>query len=98
MAALLKPENTGCMHLKSILKNPESYDMRLDLIRYFIRSFFNVLWNKQIDLHNRIMLDIMAGRHEERAFLEVRINEACIRQNMAPLLTPKRRITMPSIP
>ncbi|CAD8205919.1 unnamed protein product [Paramecium octaurelia] len=98
LTSLLKSENTGCMHLKSILKNPESYDMRPELAGYLIRSYFTILWNKSNPLHHRLILEVMAGRHEERAFLEVRINEACIRQNMAPLLRPKRRITLASVP
>lgn len=98
MTALLKPENIGCLHLKSIMKNPESYDVRPDLVRYFMRSFFTILWNKRSPTHHKLILEVMAGRHEERAFLEVRTNEACVRQHAAPLITPKRRITLPSVP
>ena len=79
MTALLKAENIGCLHLKSILKNPENYDIRADLIRFFIRSYFTIMWNKSSPLHHKLMLEVMAGRHEERAFLEIRTNEACLR-------------------
>ena len=79
MTALLKAENIGCLHLKSILKNPENYDIRADLIRFFIRAYFTIMWNKSSPLHHKLMLEVMAGRHEERAFLEIRTNEACLR-------------------
>jgi hypothetical protein len=32
MNVLLKPENTGCAHLKSILKFPDNYNIRLELV------------------------------------------------------------------
>lgn len=97
MTAIMKPENIGCLHLKSILKNPENYDMRPDLARYFLKAFYTILWNKSSPTHHKLMLEVMAGRHEERAFLEVRTNEACVRAHAAPLIVPKRRITLPSV-
>lgn len=32
MRVLVKPENTGCFHLKSILKFPDNYNIRPELV------------------------------------------------------------------
>lgn len=45
MKALVKAENQGDRHLKNLLKNPELYNIRRDIVEMFIRSFFSVLWD-----------------------------------------------------
>ena len=77
MRVLLKPENTGCFHLKSMLKSPDNYNIRLEIVHMFLKSFYKTLWDKANPLSEKLILDGLVGTKDERAFLEVRSNEAC---------------------
>jgi hypothetical protein len=58
----------------------------------FIISYYKVLWNFDSDLRNKLVLESLVGLPDEQAFLEIRSNEVCMENNMAPLIYPKRRL------
>lgn len=89
MTYLLKPENTGCAHIKRMLRMPDFYSLRLELVQMFLTAFYKVLWDHSSELRNRIKLDRLVGQHQEAAFLEVRSNDACKTAQIAPLVKQK---------
>lgn len=86
---LMKPDNTGCSHIKRMLKMPDFYSIRLEIVQMFLSSYFSVLWDRENPLRARLLLERLVGNHDEGAFLEVRSNEACQTAQIAPLIKPK---------
>lgn len=89
LSFLMKPENTGCAHIKRMLRMPDFYSIRLEIVQMFLTSFYKVLWNGDSSLKGRLRLDRLVGQHKEAAFLEVRSNEACKTAQIAPLIKQK---------
>jgi hypothetical protein len=71
---LIQPENIGDLHIKLILKYPQNFNVRKELIEIFIKSFYKILWDKQDDMYLKLELDVLTGDHNESAFIEVRSN------------------------
>ena len=86
---LYNPDNNGCTHLKSLLKNPQFYAIREDIVKMFLNAFYQILWDRKNELREKLMLDNLIGSHSERAFLEIRSNEACFNAQIAPLIVPR---------
>jgi len=84
-------DNIGDMHFKMILKYPAKYNFRKELIEMFILSFFKTLWNKDNEISAKINLDILAGSHNESAFVEVRSDKECEKAMLTPLLPNKNK-------
>lgn len=94
LRVLLKAENTGCTHTKNMLKYPDNYNIRVEVIQMFLKIFFRTLWDHSNALSEKLMLDGLVGKHEEKAFVEVRSNDACQRRNLAPLISPRRKVAI----
>jgi hypothetical protein len=60
-----------------MLKYSEYYSIRLPLIQDLIKVFYEVLWDKESDLKEKLLLDNIVGKHKEGAFVEFRVNENC---------------------
>ena len=90
---IINPENLGDSHLRLLLKYPESYGIRKELVQDFIQVIYKTLWNnqgKENELYSsKIDLDILSGEHSESAFLEVRSNDACQNLQLAPFIKTK---------
>lgn len=86
-------KNLGDAHLRLLLKYPELYGIRKELVEDFIRVFFKTLWNKEGETNeiysSKINLDILNGEHSESAFVEVRSNDSCQNLQLAPLIKTK---------
>ena len=41
---LVLPSNIGCGHIKNMMKTPSDYKMSSDVMKYFLRSFFEYMW------------------------------------------------------
>jgi hypothetical protein len=67
-----KPENIGDLHLKMMLKYPEQFAIRKEIVTMFLTSFYKLLWNKDEELSRRLELEVLNGDHRESAFVEVR--------------------------
>ena len=81
---IIKPENIGDLHIKMMLKYPEQFSIRKEIVEMFLRSYYKILWNKNSELSSKIELDILSGEHNESAFVEVR-------QELAPLIPSKNK-------
>jgi hypothetical protein len=84
-----------------MLKYPEQFAIRKEIVTMFITSFYKLLWNKEDPLSQKLELDILSGDHTESAFVEVRSEhvknylnfQACQSQLLAPLLKTKDKTT-----
>lgn len=85
LKALMKPVNTGDLHLKLMLTKPKMYTIDESLIKMFMKSFYNNLWNNP-KLKKKIKLEILVGKHTERAFVEIKSNPICTKDDVAPLI------------
>ncbi len=69
---ITKPENIGDLHMKMMLKYPEQFAIRKEIVTMFLKSFYKLLWNKEDSLSQKLELEILTGDHRESAFVEVR--------------------------
>jgi hypothetical protein len=76
--ALLKPDNIGDLHLKMMIKYPDQFAIRKEIIEMFIISFYKILWNKESDLSSKLELDVLLDDHQESAFVEVRSEDVFV--------------------
>ncbi|CAG9333175.1 unnamed protein product [Blepharisma stoltei] len=86
--ALVDPNNIGDTHLKLLVESPHLYSIQNDAVKYFIRSFYQTLWDTESPLYELLYLDILEGSHAETAFLEIKTNEQCLLDQVAPLVAP----------
>ena len=74
-----------------LMKYPQQFSIRREIVDMFITSFFKLLWNKQNPLSSKLELEILTGDHKEVGFIEVRSEEACQKQQLAPLIPTKNK-------
>ena len=77
--------NVGDLHIRMMLKYNEMYAVDPDLIKMFLRSFYNHLWNSPKS-RKKIKLDVLMGEHNEKAFIEIKSNAECTKDDLAPLV------------
>ena len=78
-------ENIGDLHIRLMLKYSEKYGIRKDLIIMFLNSFYKLYWNNK-NIKDKMELDILTGDHNENAFIEVRSENECQKEKIAPLI------------
>lgn len=61
LRVLMKPENTGCFHIKNLLKFPENYNVRVEIVHMFLKILYRTLWDKNNLLSEKIILDGLVG-------------------------------------
>ncbi len=64
---LIHPEHVGCGHLRLMMLHGEEYGVRPELPKYFFAAFFNALWRGD----RRVIYDVLASDHRERAVVNV---------------------------
>lgn len=69
---LVKPENIGDLHIRMMIKHPDQFSIRKEIVEMFIKSYYKIMWDKSNDLSKKLFLDILSGEHNESAFVEVR--------------------------
>jgi hypothetical protein len=74
----------GDLHLRLLAKNPSMYNISADLLDKFLRSFYLTLWEDK-KISKKIRLDVLVGSHNEKAFLEIKSNAVCTKDDLAPL-------------
>lgn len=72
LKVLVKSENIGDLHLKMMVKYPQQFSIKKEIVEMFLRAFYKILWNKENDLYQKLELDVLLGDHTESAFVEVR--------------------------
>jgi hypothetical protein len=60
--------------------------MNKTLVDLFIRAFYETLWDRKTDYNQKLVLDVLAGDHNEKAFVEVKTDLECLKLNKAPLI------------
>lgn len=55
-----------------MIKYPEQFAIRKEIVSMFINSFYKLLWNKDDELSRKLELEVLIGEHRESAFVEVR--------------------------
>lgn len=73
-----KPENIGDLHMKMMLKYPEQFAIRREIVSMFLKSFYKILWSKEDRLSKKLELEILTGDHRESAFIEIRSEKVYI--------------------
>ncbi len=81
---LLEPANMGCGHMKLMLKNQDEYGVRPELLRGFLRSFYELLWEGAPEVE----LATLEGQHDEAAILSVFVDDALWDFTPIPLVSP----------
>jgi rhodanese-related sulfurtransferase len=81
---LLEPANMGCGHLKLMLKNQDEYGVRPELLRGFLRAFYDLLWEGAPEVE----LATLEGQHDEAAILSVFVDDALWDFTPIPLVSP----------
>jgi hypothetical protein len=51
---LTLPESVGDLHLKMMLKYPDQFAIRKEMVEMFIISFYKILWNKDMDVSSKL--------------------------------------------
>ena len=82
---LSKPENQGCAHVRLMMTYPDLYGVPLWVSQAAIRTYFKVLWNKDmldgsreaLPLYYKLKFVVSTGKHEERMWINLRTSRAC---------------------
>lgn len=77
------PNNIGDVHFKTLLTESDRLNIRRELVEMFIRTFYEVLWDKRQVYSSKIFHEQLIGSHQESAFIDIRNDKDC----NAPLLT-----------
>ena len=64
---LSQPAYIGCGHIRLMLENHGSYEIRPELIQLFLQEFFRRFWTGD----ERLQFDILQGDHAEQAILNI---------------------------
>lgn len=44
-----------------MVRNPEFFSLRVDLVKMFIKAFYTIMWDKTNPLREKLILDSLAG-------------------------------------
>ena len=66
---LLDPKHVGCGFLNLMLRQPETFGVRLELVQASIRAFYNQLWSGS----TAPLLEVLWGNHGEEAVVSVEV-------------------------
>ncbi len=67
LAQLLRPEHTGCGHLAGMLRDPDAFGVRRELVEHVLRAFFHGLWRGDTGYE----FEVLDGVHDEAEVLVV---------------------------
>jgi len=84
-----EPSNIGDLHLRLLIEYPDLYSVNSEVVNYFIKAFYKILWDKENPLSELLYLEVLEGSHKETAFLEITTNKECLNEQVAPLVLPK---------
>ncbi len=67
---VVRPEFVGCGHLQTMLRSPEKYRLRGELVASVMRGFFRRMW----DGAPSAQYVVLEGVHEERAIVAIEVD------------------------
>lgn len=72
---LADPAYLGCGHLRLLIQHPDQYRVRPQLTQWFIKAFFDFMWNHEhggkLHHHTSIALVELEGNHVEQAVVVI---------------------------
>ena len=80
----LVPEHIGCGHLRLMMKAPDVYGVRRELVIDLLRAFFRALWARSAETE----FVPLPGGHDEGAVVNVRVEEPLYSFTHVPLVSP----------
>ena len=81
---LVESEHVGCGHVRLMLERGREYGIRQELVRTFVRSFFELWWEGSPET----VLTLLPGQHEEKAVVNVRQEDGVWDLSRIPLISP----------
>lgn len=81
---LLEPAHMGCGHMKLMLKHQDEYGVRPELVRGFLRAYYELIWEGAPELE----LATLEGHHDESAIISVFVDDALWDFTPIPLVSP----------
>ena len=84
-SVMTEPDNVGDLHLRMMLRYPDMYAIRPEVVQYFLTAFYNILWEGS-DTSSYLHLMQLAGDHNETAFVEVRSSDSCNLEQASPVM------------
>ncbi|MCF6276541.1 MAG: hypothetical protein L3J07_01685 [Candidatus Magasanikbacteria bacterium] len=84
--ALMQADNVGCGHIKLMMKNPEEYGVRKELVQAVVRSFYELLWSG----NDYLEFVVLEGEHQEGAVVNILTVDTEINsESMIPVVVPE---------
>lgn len=82
---LTDARHVGCGHLKLAIQRPEDYGVRPELVKSFMRTFYELLWDGDPDME----WVVLGGDHGEGALANVTMAEPFGPYSGVPLIAPQ---------
>ena len=86
---VIKPEAIGDLHIKNLIMYNELYSARIEAVQMLIQSYYELLWDKENSVNQYITLEILPGKHNETAWLEIKSIQECFTLEVAPVIVPR---------
>lgn len=89
-------DNHGDSHIRLMLKEPEWFQLRRELVPMVLKAFYTKLWEQNMNtasaLHEKpkLRLVMLGGQSDPQAFIEVLSGGLCHDAGIAPMLTPRK--------
>lgn len=88
--ALTKASCVGCGHLSRMIKHPNQYGVRQDLVIWAIQAFFAVMWTGTQEQKALLTYKILEHDHDERLVLQVFVDGNINTRTVFPLIRPNK--------
>lgn len=84
---LLSASNVGCGHLSRMLKAPDQYRVRAELVKDSLRAFFTTLWYDR-EIREKLVFQVLDHDHHEQAVIQVMVEGEITADTHFPLVVP----------
>jgi len=88
LEALGKPEYQGCFHIKNMLANPASYNIRKGLVADAIKALHINLWNESSATKEKVIYTELKGTPVVKAFVNIRPPAHCLYAGLSTYTVP----------
>lgn len=72
LEAIISPQNNGDLHFKSLLTDPEKYNIEARIVEHTLQAFYTLYWDREFEFNSKLELEIFPGSHNETAFVEIK--------------------------
>lgn len=74
---IIKPEHVGCRHLKAMIEDSESLQVKATIVSTVIQSFFSIYFNPQHPLRKMMMLHVFENKFSPSNQVIIKFNGKC---------------------